>query len=118
MKKKNSENYLERKPIRTKNLNWTVGEKGIITLEQENTGFINHIFQKLLKKPKISYIHLDELGSFVWTLTDGTKTILEMGEPVKEKFGENAEPLFERLAKYFQILESYGFIEWNTNKTE
>jgi len=35
-----------------------------------------------------------------------------MGECVREKFGETAEPLYERLAKYFQILDSYGFIGW------
>jgi len=35
--------------------------------------------------------------------------ISEYGEPFKEKFGESAEPLYERLARYFQILETYGF---------
>ena len=32
---------------------------------------------------------------------------------LEEKFGEKANPLYERLAKYFQILESYHFIDWN-----
>ena len=50
------------------------------------------------------------MGSFVWPLIDGEKDITEIGKTVKEHFGEKAEPLYERLAKYFQILESYGFI--------
>ena len=55
-------------------------------------------------------MHLDENGSFVWPIIDGEKNIIAIGESVKEKFGEKAEPLYERLAKFFQILESYNFI--------
>ena len=64
----------------------------------------------LAKKPKISYIHLDEFGSFVWRQIDGERDIIKIGEAVKEHFGEKAEPLYERLAQYFKILESYGFV--------
>jgi len=115
MKKKNviSENYLERRPLPAQGLKWSMDKEGKVTLHIENTGMFNRIAQKLLKKPKISYVHLDETGSFVWPLLDGEKTIVELGELVKEEFGEKAEPLYERLAKYFQILESYHFIKWN-----
>ena len=89
---------------------YSTDENGIVTLEQVNKGITNKVFQILFRKPKISYIHLDELGSFVWSLIDGKKTIFDYGEDVKEKFGNDAEPLYERLAQYFQILESYKFI--------
>ncbi len=115
MKKKKEikgENYLERKPVRVSSFNWTTSDDGIVTLEIENKGIANRIAQKLLKKPRITYIHLDEIGSFVWPLLDGKKTILDLGENVKAEFGEKANPLYERLAKYFQILESYNFITW------
>lgn len=110
-KKKEKENYLERIPVRTE-INWSQDENGIVTLNIENKGIFNKIAQKLLKKPKTSYIHLDETGSFVWSILDGEKTILDIGEPVEEKFGEAAHPIYERLAKYFQILESYGFVRF------
>ena len=42
----------------------------------------------------------------------GEKTIIELGKDVEAEFGEKANPLYERLAKYFQILDSYHFIEW------
>lgn len=58
-------------------------------------------------------MHLDEMGSFVWPLIDGEKTILEIGKAVEERFGDEAKPLYERLVKYFQILESYHFIYLN-----
>ena len=104
-----SENYLERVPVHNSLLRYSLSD-GKVTLEVENTGFFNTIAQKLLKKPKTTYVHLDSLGSFIWPLIDGEKNIIELGEYVKEKFGEEAEPLYERLSKFFQILESYNFI--------
>lgn len=109
-KKNNSENFLNKKPLRKSEIAWNADENGIVTLEIENKGVFNRIAQKLLGKPKISYIHLDEMGSFVWPLIDGNKDITELGKSVDEHFGEKAYPLYERLAKYFRILESYGFI--------
>ena len=113
MKAKKSENYLERKPLRKESIGWKTEENGFVTLEIENKGVFNRIAQKLFKKPKISYVHLDEMGSFVWPIMDGQKDITEIGKAVDGHFGEEAHPLYERLAKYFQILDSYGFIEWN-----
>lgn len=107
-----SENYLEKVPLRNPNIGWTTDDVGIVTLEIENKGFANRLAQKLLKKPKITYIHLDENGSFVWPLIDGEASILDLGKAVDEHFGEAAHPLYERLAKFFQILDGYGFITW------
>lgn len=113
MSKKNviPQNYLEKKPKRVIE-SWSADENGVVTLEKENKGVFNKLAQVILKKPKISYIHLDEMGSFIWPLIDGETDIIELGEKVKEHFGEKAEPLYERLAKYIQILESYDFIKF------
>lgn len=59
----------------------------------------------------MSYIHLEENGSFIWLSMDGKKNLVEIGKELDEKFGEKAHPLYERLAKYVQMLEAYGFIE-------
>ena len=113
-KKKNviSENYLERRPMRASHLRWSQDDKGLVTLDIDNKGVFNRIAQVLFKKPKVSHIHLDEMGSFVWPLLDGELSIIDLGKLVDEHFGEKAHPLYERLAKYFQILDSYKFIEW------
>ncbi len=114
MKKKNQidENYLERIPMRRSDIPWSLDSKGMVTLEIENTGWANRIAQKVFKRPKVSYVHLDEMGTFVWPLMDGKKNITALGVEVKEHFGDKAEPLYPRLAKYFQILFSYHFITW------
>lgn len=112
MKEKNSKNYLENIPVRQEGLRWELDDSNRVVLYVHNTGFMKKLTQKLLKKPEYTQVHLDENGSFVWPLIDGKKNIIELGELVKAHFGEKAEPLYPRLAKYFQILESYGFIHY------
>ncbi len=114
MKKKNksNENYLDKIPVRPEWLKWSQDEKGMVTLEIENKGAFNRIAQKLFRKPKVSYVHLDEIGSYVFPMADGVTPISEMGAPMEEHFGDRAKPTYERLAKFFQVLESYGFVQW------
>ena len=108
--KNKKENLLEKIPVRMVE-DWTLEENGKITLNIHNKGVFNKIAQKLFKKPKISYIHLDEMGSFVWPIIDGKTNIIDLGKAVEEHFGEKANPLYERLSKYLKILERYGFIK-------
>ncbi|MBQ8057818.1 MAG: PqqD family protein [Ruminococcus sp.] len=112
MKKKKviEENFLDKIPVHKEGLGFSTDDNGIVTLETENKGVVNKIAQVILRKPKISYIHLEEFGSFIWPLIDGKKSIYEIGEKVQEHFGEKANPLYERLATYFQMLERYGFV--------
>lgn len=105
-------NYLDRIPMRASSVGWKTDEKGIVTLEVENKGWANRLAQVVFFRPKVSYIHLDRFGSFVWGLIDGEKCISELGKAVDEAFGEEAHPLYERLAQYFRILDSYHFVEW------
>ncbi len=110
-----TQNYLERIPHRPSEINWKTDDEGTVTLEIENRGFMNRVAQKLFKKPKISYIHLDKMGSFIWPVMDGKKTIIDIGKEVEAHFGQEAHPLYERLAQYFRILDSYGFVKWANN---
>ena len=115
MKKKKeviNQNYLDNIPVRQEGLKWDVNDKGLVTLYIHNKGLMKKITQVLLKKPEYTQVHLDENGSFVWPLIDGEKDITELGVYVKDHFGEKAEPLYPRLAKFFQILESYGFVSY------
>ena len=86
MKKKEviSRNYLEKIPMRPDSINWSKDDEGIVTLDIENKGFFNTIAQKFFHKPRVSHIHLDKMGSFVWPLIDGETDIAGTGALVKE----------------------------------
>ncbi len=107
---KKQQNYLEKIPLHNSEIEWTSDQNGLVTLQMKNRGFANLLAQKILKKPKVSYIHLEEFGSFVWTNIDGSRDIVAIGELVKENFGEKAEPLYERLVGYIKTLETNNFI--------
>ena len=72
----------------------------------------------ILGKPRFSKVHLDEMGTFIWPEIDGAKTVQELALLVKEHFGDKAEPLYPRIVKYFQIMESYEFVHFINKKTE
>lgn len=116
-KKKNKQsqiNYLDLIPEKTPSIRWHRDLKERVILEIENTGAFNKIAQKIFNKPRYTKVHLDGLGSFIWPLIDGKRTITELAALVKEEYGEKAEPLYPRIIKYFQIVESYHFV-WFIN---
>lgn len=114
MKKKNESqlNYLDLIPKQADSLRWHRDLKECVILEIENRGVFHTIAQKVFHKPRYSKVHLDEFGSFLWPLIDGEKSIADLALLVKEHFGENAEPLYPRIVKYFQIVESYHFVSF------
>ena len=100
-------------PKRSDLIEWSADENGIVTLDVENKGVFNRVFQFILKKPKVSHIHLDELGSFVWQSIDGERSIEKLCEIVESELGERAHPTEERLVKFIEILKEYKFISTN-----
>jgi len=108
-KQKLADNFVDYVFRKNPELEWKEDEKGLVILMRPNKGLTNRIFQKLFHKPKISQIHMEEMGSFIWKQLDGEKSVLALGEQVREHFGEKAEPLYERLSVYVKMLEDYGF---------
>ena len=56
------------------------------------------------------------MGSFIWQEMDGHKTVYEIGMAVTVRFGKKAEPLYERLSEYIQILRKNRFIVYENKK--
>ncbi len=106
---KKDDNFLDYIPRHNKNFPWEE-QNGIVTVRQDNIGVMKWVTQKLWKKPKYSFIELDEFGSFVWKQMDGKKTVYEIGIAVRQQFGEKAEPLYERLSKYIKTLHEQRFV--------
>ena len=105
-------NYLDLITEKSSSLKWHTDLKERVILEVENTGIMNKIAQNLFNKPRFTKVHLDANGSFIWPLIDGKRTVEDIAVLVKEQFGEAAEPLYPRIIKYFQIVESYHFIRF------
>ena len=107
---KKKENYLDFIPVVNGQNTWDRGEDGLVTIHMVNRGFYNTLAQKLFHTPRVSHIKLDEYGSFLWMRIDGVKTVGQLALELKEAYGEKAEPLYDRLVKYMQILRNNRFI--------
>ena len=107
---KKKENYLDFIPVVNGQNTWDRGEDGVVTIHMVNRGFYNTLAQKLFHTPRVSHIKLDEYGCFVWMRIDGVKTVGQLALELKEAYGEKAEPLYDRLVKYMQILHNNRFI--------
>lgn len=107
---KKKENYLDFIPVINGQNTWDRGEDGVVTIHMVNRGFYNALAQKLFHTPRVSHIKLDEYGSFLWMRIDGVKTVGQLALELKEAYGEKAEPLYDRLVKYMQILRNNRFI--------
>ena len=51
------------------------------------------------------------MGSFIFLCVDGKRSVYDIGQLVKEKYGDEAEPLYERLSVYMKKLEEAGFVK-------
>lgn len=104
------DNYLDYIPKRNSLYEYITNEKDHTEIRVRNKGLFNKIAQIFFKRPKYSNIELDDFGSFIWENMDGRTTIYELGGKVKERFGEQAEPLYERLAQFMKTLHGNGFV--------
>jgi hypothetical protein len=107
----NKENYLDFVYAINSDLIWTLSESGEVIVEMENKGFTNRVAQKFFKKPAVSKITLEGMGSFIWTCIDGKRSVFDIGGLVHDKYGDEAEPLYERLSVYMKHLEQVGFVK-------
>ena len=110
MKKNKAPNLLDLVPHRSQKHKFEVDENGLVTIFVENKGLFNFIAQKLFRKPRISQIHLEEFGSFIWQQIDDVRTVMQIADLLHEKFGEKAEPVYPRISMYLQTLINYEFV--------
>lgn len=110
--KKREDNLADKIPTHSESVSWDADESGMVTIHVENKGIMKRITQILLRRPRVSHIHLDEIGSYVWAHIDGKATVADIALPFEEHFGERVHPTYERLGQYFSILVSYGFVVW------
>ena len=115
MKKKDSKNYLDFVPEKNPEIEYEADEDGIITVLIEWKGFYHKIAQQLFRRPRVSDIRLDELGSFVWNAVDGKKDVHQISKELEQQFPKMGKPV-PRLIKYLEILHDNHLIYWKGEK--
>ena len=108
---KNKDNFLDYVFKVSDDLAWTHKESGEVIVTMENKGFTNRIAQRFFGKPAVSHITLEGMGSFIFTCIDGKRSVFDIGVMLRDKYGQEAEPLYERLSVYMKRLEELEFIK-------
>lgn len=112
---KKSRNFLSLVPVINPRNTWDE-KKGVVTVHMVHRGFHHILAQKLFRAPKVSHIKLDAFGSFLWMKMDGVRSVGVLAEELKAKFGDEAEPLYDRLIHYMKVLQNNHFILFTDNK--
>ncbi len=113
MKKKN---LLDMIPYKNEKYRYTTDEFGIVSLFVEYNSWADKLVRKFKKTPKECKIDFDEMSSYIWGIIDGERTVDDIAHMFSDKFGEKAEPLYNRIAYFFRTLKQNDFILYKGNK--
>ena len=97
------DSYIDSVP--TRNVRSEGGGECLVTLLKPNplTGIIGRWLQSKLPK-RYFRIKLDSVGSNVWDLVDGVRTIKEISDLLAEQMGEKIEPRYNRVSQFIRSL--------------
>lgn len=119
------DNFLIYIPV-IKHETWEV-KKGLVYLIFHHNKFAERLLRKLSKKrPAISDIKLDKIGSTVWLNIDGEKTVYELGQcllkmpELKKEYANITEkdyidgchPIYQRLIMFLRYVSKKGWISF------
>jgi len=107
-KQKNPPNLLDLKPVRL--FEHRIEEELVTVLVPRYRSRWMAWLQRRLSRPHFK-LHLDSVGSKVWLLCDGERTVEEIGKLVRECFGDDVEPLWERLGMFFRQMAKGRLVE-------
>lgn len=90
----------------TDDIKYETSSEGLITVLEAQDKTIQKIFRKLgFKIPQYKKTQLDKYSSFVFLQIDGKQSIFDIATKMKEEFGEDAEPVYERLMLFLDYIE-------------
>jgi hypothetical protein len=55
-------------------------------------------------------VKLDKFGTLIWDMCDGSKSIAEIAGALTEKFGDEVQPVEDRLALFIRQMRQYQYI--------
>jgi len=114
-KKQNQLNFLDIIPIKNTKMNWVFLENDIVQIQIDRNSWLDKAVRLFFKTPAMMKIDLDRFGSYIWSEIDGSKDFGLISEGFKEAFGDEVEPLYQRLGAYANILRNNNFIKFENN---
>lgn len=87
-------------------IEYQVDNNGIVIISEKQNHWVQNMFRKMkIKIPPYKNIELDEYGSYVFLQIDGKRNIEEIGQCLEKQFGNNVNPLYERLIMFMNHID-------------
>jgi len=116
-KKENTYNLLELIPFRNYNFEFRDNNLVDVLVPRFTDKFFGKFLQPRLKRPYIR-ANLDSLGTEVWLLIDGKKSVNEIIELMKSKYFDSENNIEDRVILFINNLHKYNFIKFFQIKKE
>lgn len=109
MKSRENDNFMMYVPS-IKHTDYVIKD-GSVFLVFHHDKLIEKFLRWIVKKPYVSDIKLDDIGTFIWQNINGKNTVYEIGQIMKKNYGNKCEPLYERLTMYLGYLIKRGWVK-------
>jgi hypothetical protein len=73
-------------------------------------GRVGRLLRSVLNNKPVR-VQLDDIGTKVWRLCDGRRTVLDIGTELQDAYGERIEPLYDRLGQFLEQMRKSGLID-------
>jgi len=103
-------NLLELTPRRRRPYEERGGGRVAVLLPRYGEGRVGKLLERFFQRGPVK-LELDEVGTAAWLLCDGGHTVQEIGELLRERFGERVEPVYDRLGIFVEQLARRGLVE-------
>ena len=105
-------NLLDLRPVRL--AEWKVDDEQRVTLDRPKpeAGGLRNLGQRFAYFTASRFIRLDAIGSVAWLALDGSTSVAGAAASVSEKFGEEAEPVEERVGHFVRLLKQEGLLDY------
>ncbi|MEC8877813.1 MAG: PqqD family protein [Candidatus Thermoplasmatota archaeon] len=71
---------------------------------------LGRLLERWLRVPQTVRVELDEYGAAAWRAMRNGAPVRQLGEALRQEFGDDAEPLWERLGEFLAIAERGGLL--------
>ena len=112
---KKKEKFLIYKPLREIE-HWEVNDDKVKLFFSHDKMVVRFI-RWIIKKTNVSDLQLDQRGSTVWQLCDGTNTVYDIAKVMMEKFSETEQVSIDTISTFLRYMSGRGWITFD-NKSK
>jgi len=103
-------NLLELRPVRLAAWEESGEERVVLLRPRPASSGLGSFFLRIATALAPPRLRLDPIGSQAWRDLDGSRSVSAVADGLRERFGEEAEPVEERLGTLLRLLRRDGFL--------